>query len=330
MIVELSILLFSEASDDALLLEILRLGMHGRFGVKTRPAFKKDADGPVNQWIARQSRNAAETATSSLERGVTWKSYQWPTGRQEPRVIIEPREQPDWPRSFDEGPARLPLGTDADLLLHRPLRLKLENEINDQHFLHRSVPSMWRKRWERACKHQWIEPEQGGGISEIRRILAEEVVKHTIRRLRLWVMFDSDGTKPGDVHEEAQRTRTTCEEIGVPHHMLERRMIENYIPERAMRAWVAKAQEVARASASAKVSDEARRLTQAIDDYWALPPEERHFQGLKAHDKFGKKYEIGGLADIWRGDYNINEQDLVADGWDAERSALFFSLFASL
>ncbi|MFO7563765.1 MAG: hypothetical protein R6X02_14060 [Enhygromyxa sp.] len=334
MIVELSRSLFSSETlddlDDVLLLEILRLGMHGRFGVKTRPAFRKDGGEPINRWIAQQSPRAAETATRGLERGLQWKEYSWPKGRLEPRVIIESKGQPDWPRSFDEGPARLALGQDVERLLRRPLRLKLENEINDRHFLERTVPAMWRKRWRTAMSNGWIEPEQGGGISEIRRVLINEVAADDCRRLRLWVMFDSDATGPGDVHEEAERTRAACEDVGVPYHMLERRMIENYVPEPAMRGWVTRVQAAAQGSNSPKAHEEARRLVKAIEGYWALPPDERHFVQLKAHEKIGKKYGLGGPADIWRQQQSITESDLSNDGWDGERSALFLSLFASL
>jgi hypothetical protein len=329
-IVELAKPLFlAEDLDDALMLEILRLGMHGRFAVKTRPAFRKDAHEPINRWIEQQSPRAAETAFRGLERGVKWKEYDWPAGRREPHVVIEPRAQPHWPESFDDGPARLPLGRDVEQLLHRSLRLKLENESNDWHFLRRNVPPRRRKRWKHAIENKWIEPEQGGGISEIRRLLTREIATDTLRRLRLWVMFDSDGTRPGDVHDEARRTRAACEELRVPYHMLERRMIENYVPEHALCAWATSVQAAAvQASNSPKKHEEARQLVSAIADYCALPTEQRHFVNLKLHEKIGKKYGLGGPADLWRGD--ITESDHLDDAWGEERSALFLSLFASL
>lgn len=231
MIVQISDQLFApEHADDALLLAILRHGMHGRFAVRTRPAFKLNAERPANHWIARQSENAAETARKGLTRGVAWESRAWPAGRSEPHVVLEVRGEPSWPRSFDDGPARLGLNSDAEDLLNRPLSLKVENEIGDWDFLKRIVPSIWRPRWEKAQQRRWLEPEQSGGISEIRRVLEQAVERDACRRLRMWAMFDNDGTKPGEISDEAERTRATCERIGVPFHMLERRMNENYLP----------------------------------------------------------------------------------------------------
>jgi len=331
-IVEIADELFaSEHADDALLLWILRQGMQGRFAVKTRPAFRLNADRPANRWIERQSENAAETARKGFIRGVAWKSRAWPAGRAEPHVVLEVREQPSWPRSFDDGPARLALNTDAEDLLNRPLALKLENEIGDWHFLKKVVPPLWHKRWRQAEKRRWLEQEQGGGVSEIRRVLEQAVAGDVCRRLRTWVMFDNDGTEPGAISDEAERTRATCERIGVPFHMLERRMNENYLPERAMRAWAGEVVATAkRTSNKPKLHADAATLDKKIDEYWALAAEDRHVTSLKGHDKTAKKFDLPPLAAIWGGDDAITERELIDDGWGSERDALFLSLFASL
>lgn len=334
MIVVLADQLFLEAhAEDELLLVILRQGRQGRFAVKTRPAFTNGGDRPANAWIARQRENLAEKATLGFQRGLSHKAYQWPKGRREPEVILEVRDTASWPLSFDDGPARLPLDDEAEILLVRSLRLKLENEISDWSFLQRTLPPMWKNRWSQAVKHRWIEEEQGGGITEIGRIVSKKIAHDRIRGLRLWAMFDSDASKAGELPQATRRTRDACEEQGVPFHMLERRKIENYLPEGVMRAWARDAvTRVNRDTNKQKPRATAVALEAAIDRYWSLPPDKRHFEELKvnAHQKLGKNFQFGHLADIWGSDRVITEHDLTNDGWGAEREALFLSLFASL
>lgn len=335
MIVVLDARLFSpEHSDDALLGSILWHGMHGRFGVKTRPAFRRDADHPANRWIDDQSTKAAETALEAFKRGLKWKAYAREHGRREPEVILEPRQEgPEWPRSFDQDPVRLPLGLDARRLLERPLRVLLESGQTDWAFLEKIVPTTWRKRWRRAVDQGWLESQHGGGIAEIRKILVNEVSRDEIRRLRLWVMFDSDARKAGDPSEESQRTRQACEGLHVPFHQLERRTIENYIPPRALRQWAADVDMKVRAGSNKEKDVNAVAvLVKAVNEYCELPANQRHYVSLKS-EKFipPRRFGYSTPADVWTNDtYALSESEFIADGWDDERQALFRSLMMSL
>jgi hypothetical protein len=331
MIVEIHDKLFlPEHADDALLLSILRQGMYNRYRVITRPAFNPSGERPANDWLERQTENARETARLAFRRGLSREARQWPVGRSEPHVVLEVREQPAWPRCFDDEPARLPLDHNADILLHSPLCLKLENEIGDWYFLKRIVPSTWRRRWQQAEDQRWLKQEQGGGLTEIRRVLEEELQGDHFRRLRMWTMFDSDSRAPGEPDQEAQRTRAACEQIGVPFHMLERRMNENYLPGPTLRRWAAEIVDATkRTTNKSKLQGEAARLDKKISEYCELPLEQRSVVKLKEHDKFARKVNVGPLASIWK-DCEISEDELIEDGWDSERHALFLSLFASL
>ena len=322
-----------DTADDVLLTWILRQGMNGRFGVHTRPVFRHGESRHVNRWLERLSDSARETARLGLRRGLGWLSREWPRGRREPEVMVEVGARTEWPRSFDEAEARFALGEELEAFLARSLRLKLENEVADWYFLQRVVPPEWRARWQRATKRGWLEPEQGGGITEIRRVLEQEVVHDDRRRLRMWVMFDSDRDEPGmfaAVH--AEDITRVCQHLGVPHHMLARRMIENYVPESALRAWAAAVQQrVTQESNRNKDRAGAEHLLREVDAYWDMAPEERCCADLKKIAKIAKKFGMGTVADIWReSSYPIHEVDLLNDGWDDERHALFESLFASL
>jgi len=225
MIVVLDDQLFSpDHAKDVALLRIIEEGARGRFAVRTRPAFRPNEKRPANQWIARQSENAAETARQGLARGLRRQSHQWPPGRREPEVVLEVREQPSWPTSFDDTKARLPLDDDAIALLQHSLRLLLENGRSDWGFLNKTMPMNWRKRWRWLVKQRWIEAEHAGGITEMRQILDQEIAGDAVRRLRTWALFDSDAEAPGQPSVESQKTKGACERHGVPFHQLERRI----------------------------------------------------------------------------------------------------------
>jgi hypothetical protein len=337
MIVILDDMLFlREHADDALLLAILRQGSQGRFAVRTRPAFHREGERPANIWIELQSENAADTAHRGFERGLRWKTYQWPDERSEPEVILEIRKKPSWPRSLDTSPARLPLGDDANDFLNRPLCLLVEDKLSDMGFLGKTLPQLWRNKWQRAVKRRWLEPEHGGGLTNMRRIIEEDVAHDTIRRLRLWALFDSDAVSPGKPSDASRLTKEACTALGLPFHQLERRMIENYIPQRAMRDWATKVAYALKASSDKKRHHErANKLLQRVDEYWALAPEQRHHQHLKdllaeLVDKPAKDRGFSGPADVWRGDGDIDESDFLDDEWEQERTTLFRSLFGSL
>lgn len=329
MIVEIRDELFELGTNDGLLREILRQSMRGRFRARVKPVYRRRGDRAVNAWIARQSPDVQEVARQGLDAGLLRPERAWPDGRREPTVVLEQREDASWPRSFDEDEACLPLGEDAErILLNRPLRLKIEDERSDWHFLRRVVPATWRKTWNRAVKRLWIEPEHGGGQGSMHKVIEDELPNDPVRRLRTWAMFDSDATAAGQPASSAQHTCEVCERVGVPYHMLERREIENYIPERAMRAWSDRiCLEIRQQSKKRKELDAATRLSQGVERYWTSPADERHYIDLKK--KVNKATKRGEVADIWCDDSDISERELDADGWHDERQAIFDSLFAS-
>jgi len=331
MIVVLDDQLFSpDHAKDVALLRIIEEGARGRFTVRTRPAFRRDEKRPANEWIARQSDNAAETARHGLARGLRRQSHQWPPGRREPEVVLEVREQPSWPTSFDDTEARLPLDDGAIALLQHSLRLLLENGRSDWGFLNKTMPMSWRKRWRWLVKQRWIEAEHAGGITEMRQILDQEIAGDAVRRLRTWALFDSDAAAHGQPSAESQKTKGACERHGVPFHQLERRMIENYVSRPAMEQWAHKVRSAMLAADNKdKTRERARKLGESVSNHWELPPEQRHHRSLKSLEGSVKAAGFSGVADIWREDDNSSTGAPFDDGWDLERKALVLSLFAS-
>jgi hypothetical protein len=132
-------------------------------------------------------------------------------------------------------------------LLRRPLKLLLENRRNDLRFLLRMAEPADRSRLEKALRLGWVEPEMGGGLSELKkRLEALREPSSTSERIalaRLWVMFDRDASSkdrscPSEI---SGATCEICRALDVPwplaHHQLARRSIESYVPAKTFGAW---------------------------------------------------------------------------------------------
>lgn len=324
MIVTLDEALFhAEVADDVALLSVICDGL-GRYKVHTRPAYRPIDDNLVNRWVADQSARVQARARIVLEEGLKAPEYALERGAREPRLVVENRGEPEWPDSFDLGPARLPLSI-ARQLLARPLRLLLENGRNDWAFLAKVVPLAWKARWERAVAERWVEEHNAGGITEMRRIVEEQLAGDPVRRLRTWAMFDSDGQRTGDASQNSEDTRRACESWGVAHHRLVRRAIENYIPKAALFDWAWRRRP--RAAQREKLS--------SVRAYFALPTdEERHYFDMKAgfHNQLAQhvwsdaELDAAGRTIV----YTIEETALLGNGFGPEREALFQSLFSRL
>jgi hypothetical protein len=142
--------------------------------------------------------------------------------------------------------------TDALRLLSTPLRLLLENRRADFLFLLRVAPTKQRERLKDAVRRGWIEPEQAGGLGEMRIRLMELFTAPTsddlsrIQRLRLFAMFDRDSDE-NDRSQPSRDSKAMNDMCGARWHhtdpwqlqylQLHRRSIESYIPTNRLRLW---------------------------------------------------------------------------------------------
>lgn len=135
----------------------------------------------------------------------------------------------------------------ANRVLARPLKVLLENRQNDWDFLIHMVPAAHRHLLERAKADGRLEPEQGGGLTELKKRL-EALASPTseqdwIERLRIWVMFDRDAhpedrARPSELSGEVLDLVSKMKAPWTPgHHQLSRRAIENYIPNATLNGW---------------------------------------------------------------------------------------------
>lgn len=352
MIVILPEALFQEQPTDDLLLFGIFDEQNGRYKVQTRPPYVPQGATAFHRWLALQSVRVQEQIRDVLARGAKAPQYGMSGG--EATVIVERVPAPVWPHRSTGAPARLPPSVARDLLA-RPLHLLVENARNDSGFLNKIVPDSWRARWDRAIAQGWIEPEMGGGISEMLNVIEQKIAGDHARRARTWIMFDSDGKADGHRSSQSQAILEACLTHSISHHSLERRAIENYIPKATLFDWASRRPD-------RKSKDEKRACVKAYSD---MTSEQRHHYNLKdgfkqdaeSTEKFAKEIQakIDALYDaklkdprgpLWAGmhrqiaqevwgevegkPYMIPEGALEADDFDPERAQIFQSIFGAL
>ena len=224
MIVILEDPIFTSSSTPQLL-SAIRFGAEGWHLVQTDPVFDPTADRAVNRWLAAQDQSTREEAELAFAIGMEEEAL---GPASEVYLRIGEMAVADW-RSV---PPRLSMES-ALRLLRRPLRLLVENRQNDGAFLRRVVPEPWRGKFLRTLERGWVELEHGGG-SDMRSRIQEADREDS---LRLWALFDSDAREPGRPSQASEDLHRACLEKEVPHHRLQRRAIENYLPIQTLESW---------------------------------------------------------------------------------------------
>lgn len=132
---------------------------------------------------------------------------------------------------------------EAAHFVQQPLTILMENTNTDgallciaMEFLAR--PELWQL-------HQ--NPQLGliaiagvGGIGEIPKTIDAKIDEANNAGIppRILVFTDSDGLFPGDIHKNAEKVKEKCEQVGIPCCILQKRAIENYIPNAVFQAHV--------------------------------------------------------------------------------------------
>ncbi len=181
-------------------------------------------------------------------------------------------------------------------LLHRPLRLLVENRRNDAAFLRCMAEPADRRQLDEAVEKGWIEFEMGGGIPELAARIDElagaNLGDHTkmIERARTWTMFDRDA-HPDDRSKESEVSRAIrekAEAIQIPWplavHQLERRAVENYVPGPTLRTWWCAHSPTTAKDTGEKEKLRRQRLVEAFltpESAGGLSPKARHHYNMK-------------------------------------------------
>jgi len=142
---------------------------------------------------------------------------------------------PDGAATVDQNPPWSLTALAARKLVVRPLRLVFENDNSDQAFVTSVVTSF--ATW---CQRGWIAPDMGGGAAMERDI--ETSAADPAARWRTFYMFDSDRLHPSELSidwrppngDGCQGFRFEVACAAMPQtrwHRLNRRSIENYLPQ---------------------------------------------------------------------------------------------------
>lgn len=350
MIIVLPIELFEGSDTPDAELNAIFLAGRRRYKIRLKPSYRVRELLSFETWLLRQSSSMQTMIRSVLDRGLT----DWEFNVAEPSIRVERRESPEWPDGLVTGPIKLPPSIVEDFIGQR-LELLLENGRNDWGFLNKIVPTDWKTLWKEAIDAHWIT-SQGSGITEIPPLIREQIALDPVRRLRTWVMFDRDGRCSGHSSKHATLAQEECQKWSIPHHLLERRAIENYIPKGALLDWARRH----------RPRDNREWKLECVNAYLAMTVEQRHYYNVaegfqkdrKSHHELDKPIReavetlygaaltdlngplnagLGGnpAQDIWgnnpdKDPYVIPAQDIAAEGFEGERAEIFQSIFAML
>lgn len=310
---------FANAELATSLLRLFHLSLAQRHRIiidESGSAFKR--------WLSARGRDDQEECKFAIEESVEAESRE--PARRALRVV---QRETDW----DTSPPQTTV-PEALRLLHRPFRILVENRTNDYRFLLAMANDAQRDEIEKREQESWLIVEHGGGISEMENFV-RECKKDPIKILTLWVLFDSDAKLPGKPSSQARGLRGACGRR-VPHHMLARRTIENYVTQSALEAW-----------------GEEKNIQERVKAFYAMPTQDhRSFfnmkHGLKrdaesaegiAQDLYGpqaldpslqEQLEMGfgpRLRDVF-GSGVVRTADLIAEGTFAEMNGAVTDLLA--
>lgn len=164
-----------------------------------------------------------------------------------PRKVVELVVSPPGPLASSTSRLRISL-KDGSTYLKQPLKILVENAINDAKFLKRYLhvvdPSLVELFDSRDAP---VEFDHSGGKPEMINHLNSRaaVASSNGIPLRLIVIFDGDSSYPGHVTSETNTVRAACVSAGALWHVFTKRSIENYITERDLHAYATEFGDVA-------------------------------------------------------------------------------------
>jgi hypothetical protein len=118
---------------------------------------------------------------------------------------------------------------DALAYLSSPAIVVVENAESDGAFLDALIYAYDRVELWHALESRWVELDHAGGFGEIEKRL-ERYLARTQGPPRVLVLADSDRLYPEHESPTFQKIDEVCTKLNVPHVVLDKRAIENYIP----------------------------------------------------------------------------------------------------
>lgn len=251
------------------LMVIMWLGVQGRHRVEVRdPGGARYA-----RWAEGLGRSTSDEWGAMLDLSASDEA-------REPAyhaVVLEDRTDPAWSRP----PPRLPVGVAVRYLL-RPYRILLENNRSDRAFLRCVVPKTIREALDQREENGGLEYEHGGGADQLPRVEGLDASRGDA--MLYSVMFDSDGLRPSMRSGAAAKLALACEGRALHHHVLVRRMIENYLPNESLKRWAA--------------GD--RAIEQLVVELQGLSPDQRaHYNHEGGFDGDQSRHDRATVGDLY-------------------------------
>jgi hypothetical protein len=128
---------------------------------------------------------------------------------------------------------------EALVYLAQPLEILVENARNDGKFFHACWSAVAPHRSQRfAARRPGAFFSQGGGKAEVLQLINHRTQEALDRRSvppRIFVLLDSDARYPGHLDRESRQLLDVCAELGIPITLSQKRSIENYVGDDALR-----------------------------------------------------------------------------------------------
>jgi hypothetical protein len=233
---------------------------------------------PAQTWLSSHAPSLVEELQLTIQIGLENEAIR-PAGR---TIRIHAKSETQAYDPFRLNPS------EALPWLMAPVRIYVENAINDQSFLLSIATQFERKELESRKMRGELEFVHGGG-NTLKAIVREALSD----RLKCWfgfALFDSDAPLPSRRNKGMDSFRDELGQMQFRHHQLRRRAAENYLTQSQLNHW-----------AGPKHMESNHSNWDALDAFFGLNSElQKHFRmrdGLSADEK---EADAGG----WRADFD--------------------------
>lgn len=129
--------------------------------------------------------------------------------------------------------------SEAIRYLSQPASIVVENSLNDSHFICSLLKCLGeRELFEKALNSQWLQFENSGGCSNVINFFEGRLqfFQQKPKFLRCVVILDSDRRFPTDSIAKYRKAEEYFVGNLIDYHILEKRMMENYLPDEALKS----------------------------------------------------------------------------------------------
>lgn len=137
----------------------------------------------------------------------------------------------------DETKKKIFTREEAIMYLLQPLSLLVENSVNDAHFLWALFRAYATKEsLKTAEENNELQFVNAGGCTNVEKFIKAQVAhyKEKTKFLKYWVLLDGDKRYPTDIVSKYQTVVAKLKEWNVEYHILDKRSMENYMPDDAI------------------------------------------------------------------------------------------------